>query len=254
LSLAMSDRKPSSVTSTSWYSIRVTIGSEQENDAGQMDSSFLPVKISTPVNWHLAAPCLPTLALEQSTTLQGFPLIRRKPPLRTSPPAMGTQLAAPESAVSKSPSESDICGGRKHRQGTAYRPVHPLPPWPSLPRRGSGPKVHVRAAVALVHGPHGPLPTFCTDPSTPTPSRSKLDALALQTRARSVPTSSDNAQSRSANTRFQRGHPMKPPPLEAGAVAQFIVITKQVNFKRRGGRHGRSAVAGRAPLTRGSGF
>lgn len=38
----------------------------------QMASIFLPVKMSRPIRWHLALPCLPVFEVDISTTLAGW--------------------------------------------------------------------------------------------------------------------------------------------------------------------------------------
>lgn len=60
--------KPSPAISIRLYSVLTTMGTSAEAAVEIVSSCFLLVKISIPVMEALAAPCLPVLAVERSTT------------------------------------------------------------------------------------------------------------------------------------------------------------------------------------------
>merc|ERR1719453_2949358 len=70
-----------------WYSIRLTKGTDMLCDAGHRSSYFFDVKMSMPMMWHFACPCLPVLDEVTSATLHGCPFNITWEPLRNSPAA-----------------------------------------------------------------------------------------------------------------------------------------------------------------------
>merc|ERR1719197_2017007 len=72
-----------------WNSFRLTKGTAMLCDAGHRSSYFFDVKMSMPMMWHFACPCLPVLDEVTSATLQGCPFNITWEPLRSSPAACG---------------------------------------------------------------------------------------------------------------------------------------------------------------------